>query len=116
MFRFPIHRIIAIALKRDKSGSQNLPWPHLSYLNSATPLFWPRRLLSDGNTVNIASAICFGVELALCDFFSAPTIQNLAELIEEEILAKADSNQIDELLDLLEKIEGESAQTVRLTE
>ena len=59
---------------------------------------------------------CFGVELALCDFFAAPMIQNLAELVEEEILANADSNQIDELLDLLEKSEGESAQTVSLTE
>ncbi|MEG4277137.1 amino acid adenylation domain-containing protein [Microcoleus sp. MON1_C1] len=59
---------------------------------------------------------CFGVELAMCDFFAAPTIENLAELIEEEILANADSNQIDELLDLLEKSEGESAQTVMLTE
>jgi amino acid adenylation domain-containing protein len=59
---------------------------------------------------------CFGVELALWDFFAAPTIQNLAELVEEEILANADSNQIDELLDLLEKSDGESAQTVRLTE
>jgi acyl carrier protein len=59
---------------------------------------------------------CFGVELALCDFFAAPTIQNLAELVEEEILANADSNQIDELLDLLEKSDGESAQTVMLTE
>jgi surfactin family lipopeptide synthetase C len=59
---------------------------------------------------------CFGVELALCDLFAAPTIQNLAELIEEEILANADSNQIDELLDLLEKSDGESAQSVMLTE
>jgi amino acid adenylation domain-containing protein len=58
----------------------------------------------------------FGVELALCDFFAAPTIQKLAELVEEEILANADSNQIDELLDLLENIEGESAQPVMLTE
>ncbi|MEG4417922.1 amino acid adenylation domain-containing protein [Microcoleus sp. LAD1_D5] len=56
---------------------------------------------------------CFGIELALCDFFAAPTIQNLAEMVEEEILANADSNQIDELLDLLEK---EEAQTVMLTE
>lgn len=46
----------------------------------------------------------FGVELALCDFFAAPNIQNLAELIEEAILANADSNRIDELLDRLEKI------------
>jgi amino acid adenylation domain-containing protein len=59
---------------------------------------------------------CFGIELALCDFFAAPTIENLAELIEEEILANADSNQIDELLDLLENSEGESAQTVMLSE
>jgi long-subunit acyl-CoA synthetase (AMP-forming)/aryl carrier-like protein len=59
---------------------------------------------------------CFGVELALCDFFAAPTIQDLAELVEEEILANADSNQIDELLDLLENSDGESAQTVILTE
>jgi amino acid adenylation domain-containing protein len=59
---------------------------------------------------------CFGVELALWDFFAAPTIQNLAELIEEEILANADSNQIDELLDLLEKSDGESAQTVMFAE
>jgi surfactin family lipopeptide synthetase C len=59
---------------------------------------------------------CFGVELALGDFFADPTIQNLAELVEEEILANADSNQIDELLALLEKSAGESAQTVMLTE
>ncbi|MEG3939647.1 amino acid adenylation domain-containing protein [Microcoleus sp. S36b_A3] len=59
---------------------------------------------------------CFGVELAMCDFFAAPTIQNLAELIEEEILANADANQIDKLLDFLEKSEGESAPTVMLTE
>ena len=59
---------------------------------------------------------CFGVELALCDFFAAPTIQNLAELIEEEILANADANQIDELLDLLEKVDEESAQTVMVAE
>jgi surfactin family lipopeptide synthetase C len=59
---------------------------------------------------------CFGVELALWDFFAAPTIQNLAERVEEEILVNADSNQIDELLDLLEKSEGESAQTVMLNE
>ncbi|MEG4068026.1 amino acid adenylation domain-containing protein [Microcoleus sp. Pol11C2] len=58
----------------------------------------------------------FGVELPLYDFYAAPTIQNLAELVEEEILANADSNQIDELLDLLEKSDGESAQTVMLTE
>ncbi|WP_333183873.1 amino acid adenylation domain-containing protein [Microcoleus sp. B3-D7] len=59
---------------------------------------------------------CFGIELALCDFFAAPTIENLAELIEEEILANADSNQIDELLDILENSDGESAQTVMLAE
>ena len=58
----------------------------------------------------------FGVELPLYDFYAAPTIQNLAELIEEEILANADSNQIDELLDRLEKFDGESAQTVMLNE
>jgi hypothetical protein len=28
MFRFPIHPMISIALKRGKSGSQNIPWPH----------------------------------------------------------------------------------------
>lgn len=50
------------------------------------------------------------------DFFAAPTLQNLAELVEEEILANADSNQINELLYLLEKSDGESAQTVMLTE
>jgi surfactin family lipopeptide synthetase C len=59
---------------------------------------------------------CFGVELALCDFFADPTIQNLAELIEQEILANADANQIDELLDLLENIEEKEAQIVMLTE
>jgi len=48
----------------------------------------------------------FGVELPLYDFYAAPTIQNLAELVEEEILANADSNQIDELLDSLEKFDG----------
>ena len=48
----------------------------------------------------------FGVELPLYDFYAAPTIQNLAELVEEEILANADSDQIDELLDRLEKFDG----------
>ncbi len=37
MFRFPIHPMISIAFKRGKSGNQNIPWPHKSYLNSATP-------------------------------------------------------------------------------
>lgn len=54
----------------------------------------------------------FGVELALWDFFALPTLQNLAELIENEILANANSDQIDELLDQLEKIEEEEAQTL----
>ena len=58
----------------------------------------------------------FGVELPLYDFYAAPTIQNLAELVEEEILANADFNQIDELLDRLEEFDGESAQTVMLNE
>lgn len=58
----------------------------------------------------------FGVELALGDFFAAPTIQNLAEIIEEEILANADSDQIDELLDRLEQIDGEEAQNVMVSE
>ena len=38
MFQFPIHPIISIALKRGKSGNQNIPWSHKSYLNSATPI------------------------------------------------------------------------------
>ncbi|MEG3918364.1 amino acid adenylation domain-containing protein [Microcoleus sp. T3_A4] len=59
---------------------------------------------------------CFGIELALCDFFAAPTIQNLAELVEEEILANADANQIDKLLDFLENSDVESAQTVMVAE
>jgi acyl carrier protein len=59
---------------------------------------------------------CFGVELALSDFYAAPTIQNLAELVEEEILANADSNQIDELLDRLEKFDGEEPQSVIVNE
>ena len=58
----------------------------------------------------------FGVELPLYDFYAAPTIQNLAELVEKEILANADFNQIDELLDRLEEFDGESAQTVMLNE
>ncbi|WP_445249717.1 amino acid adenylation domain-containing protein [Microcoleus sp. OTE_8_concoct_300] len=58
----------------------------------------------------------FGVELPLYNFYAAPTIQNLAELVEEEILANADSNQIDELLDHLEKLDGEEAQSVMLAE
>jgi len=58
----------------------------------------------------------FGVELPLYDFYAAPTIQNLAELVEEEILANADSNQIDELLDSLEKFDGEESQSVIVNE
>lgn len=54
----------------------------------------------------------FGIELALCDFFAFPTVQNLAELIEDKILANADSDQIDELLNQLENIDEEEVQTL----
>lgn len=47
----------------------------------------------------------FGVELGLCDFFAVPNIENLAELIEAQILANADADKIDELLKQLEKEE-----------
>ena len=50
----------------------------------------------------------FDLELSLQDFFTAPSIRRMAEIIEEALFAKAGSSKIDELLDLLEAADGES--------
>ena len=50
----------------------------------------------------------FDLELSLQDFFMAPSIKKMAEVIEEAIFAKTSSSKMDELLDLLEAADNES--------
>jgi acyl carrier protein len=50
----------------------------------------------------------FDLELSLQDFFKAPSIRKVAEVIEEAIITKTGSSKIDELLDLLEAADNES--------
>ncbi|MGA9769791.1 MAG: amino acid adenylation domain-containing protein, partial [Blastocatellia bacterium] len=49
----------------------------------------------------------FDLELSLQDFFMAPSIKKMAEVIEEAVFARTSSSKIDELLDLLEAAENE---------
>ncbi len=58
----------------------------------------------------------FGVELQLSEFFASPTIQDMAEMVEDAILAIASSDKIDELLDRLEETDAEKSQTVMAAE
>ncbi|HEY6807137.1 MAG TPA: amino acid adenylation domain-containing protein [Pyrinomonadaceae bacterium] len=52
----------------------------------------------------------FGVELALRDFFTAPTIRNLAERVDEATLSSADEDKLDELLDQLDGLDETQAE------
>jgi len=54
----------------------------------------------------------FGVDLALRDFFSAPNISSLAERITEVALAAADDEKLDAMLDALENIDEQQAQSI----
>ncbi|HYG65587.1 MAG TPA: amino acid adenylation domain-containing protein, partial [Thermoanaerobaculia bacterium] len=47
----------------------------------------------------------FGVELPLRQLYGAPTIETLAEAIDEALLARADDARLDELLDALEGVD-----------
>jgi acyl carrier protein len=49
----------------------------------------------------------FDLEVSLQDFFMAPSIKKMAEVIEEAMFAKTSSSKIDELLDLLEAADNE---------
>jgi amino acid adenylation domain-containing protein len=51
----------------------------------------------------------FQVELPLRDVFGAPTIKEIAEMIEAKILAKASSEKIDQLLAQLESMDEKKA-------
>jgi non-ribosomal peptide synthetase component F len=51
----------------------------------------------------------FGIELALRDFFTAPTIRNLAESVDQAALSIADEARIDELLDQLDNLDEDQA-------
>jgi amino acid adenylation domain-containing protein len=50
----------------------------------------------------------FHVEAALQDFFKRPTIMNLAEVIEEDVIARANPASMSKLLDLLESLDEEN--------
>src|SRR5262249_34111562 len=52
----------------------------------------------------------FGVELAVQHGFSAPTINNMAAVVDDALLAQASSAQLNDLLDLLDGMDEESAQ------
>ncbi len=54
----------------------------------------------------------FGVDLALRDFFSAPNIRSLAERIGEVTLAAADEEKLEAMLDALENIDEQQAQSI----
>jgi amino acid adenylation domain-containing protein len=54
----------------------------------------------------------FSVDLALRDFFSAPNISSLAERITEVALAAADEEKLDAMLDALENIDEQQAQSI----
>lgn len=49
----------------------------------------------------------FDLEVSLQDFFMAPSIKKMAEVIEEAMFAKTSSSKMDELLDLLEAADNE---------
>jgi acyl carrier protein len=49
----------------------------------------------------------FDLEVSLQDFFMAPSIKKMAEVIEEAMFAKTSSSKIDELLDMLEASDNE---------
>jgi acyl carrier protein len=49
----------------------------------------------------------FHVEASLQDFFKHPTIMRLAEVIEEDVIARANPASMDKLLDMLEKLDEE---------
>jgi hypothetical protein len=46
----------------------------------------------------------FAVDLTLRDFFMAPTIERLAERVEEAIFTKSSTAKINELLDRQERV------------
>ncbi|HVF89472.1 MAG TPA: SDR family NAD(P)-dependent oxidoreductase [Blastocatellia bacterium] len=50
-----------------------------------------------------------GVEISLKDFFASPTIKDLAEVLTACIVARSDSDKVDQLLDLLEQIDDNEA-------
>ncbi|HEX5873144.1 MAG TPA: amino acid adenylation domain-containing protein, partial [Pyrinomonadaceae bacterium] len=49
----------------------------------------------------------FHVELMLQDFFKRPTISAMAQLIEEDIIAKTNPTSLDEMLDMLDDLSDE---------
>jgi len=54
----------------------------------------------------------FGVDLALRDFFGAPNIRSLAQRISEVTLATADEGKLEAMLDALENIDEQQAQSL----
>jgi natural product biosynthesis luciferase-like monooxygenase protein len=52
----------------------------------------------------------FGVELAVQHVFSAPTINNMAAVVDDALLAQASVAQLNQLLDLLDDMDEEAAQ------
>jgi amino acid adenylation domain-containing protein len=58
----------------------------------------------------------FGIELALRDFFSAPSIRHLAESVDQAVLSIADEDRIDELLDHLDNLDEDHAELMLASE
>jgi amino acid adenylation domain-containing protein len=54
----------------------------------------------------------FNVDIPLADLFMFLTVEELAEAVEQAILAKADSDNLDRLLDLLESTDDEEARNL----
>lgn len=51
-----------------------------------------------------------GVELPLQEVFKAPTIGPMAEAVERAVLANADASRVDQLLDMLERLDEDGAE------
>jgi hypothetical protein len=56
------------------------------------------------------------VDLALRDFFGAPNIRSLAQRISEVTLATADEGKLEAMLDALENIDEQQAQSLLSSE
>ncbi|MBD1924288.1 amino acid adenylation domain-containing protein [Microcoleus sp. FACHB-831] len=52
----------------------------------------------------------FGVDVSLPEFFKSPTIKDLAEIVETQILIKSNGAKIDELLDQMENLDEAEVQ------
>jgi surfactin family lipopeptide synthetase C len=52
----------------------------------------------------------FAVEISLKDFFAAPTISDLARMVDESILLNSDFDELNDVLEMLDSLDEEDAQ------